>query len=561
MTPTDNIKPPTRDTGNAKVPIGGKKPGKPGKSSFWYWAAMVLIIIGAAAIRGRLLAIPLERDEGEYAYIAQMMLKGVPPYLSAYGMKLPGIYAVYALILAVFGQTQTAIHLGLLMVNAAAILAVFLLTRRLFDSLAAVIAAAVYTVMSLATPVLGLSANAEHFVILPVLMGVILLTMPVERRSLPVIFVAALLFGMAFIIKQHGIFFAIFAALYLLYSDLRCSPIQWKKLIITQFVFAAAAAVPFALTCLILWQAGAFDKFWFWTFTYAGKYTTSITLRKAVENFLLQFRPVVNFAIPIWFFSLLGLLRVLLSGRLRKHLPFIFGLLIFSFLCVCPAFYFRPHYFILLLPAVAVTAGAGFSGFCDWAAGYKSGLRRNLIAILAGLVVVGYSLFDQRTYLFDGNPIEVCRRIYWPNPFPESLQIAEFIRANSGADDTIAVIGSEPQIYFYSGRCAATHYIYTYPLMEVHDYAAEMQDEMIQEIESAKPQFLVLVNVRYSWLPQEGSITTIFNWAESYIHNFYNIVGMIEIYPDRQSIYHWNQQAVGYTPVSDCWVAVYKRKQ
>jgi len=80
-----------------------KKPADSSKSSYWYWVALVLVIICAAVIRIRLLSIPLERDEGEYAYIAQQMLKGVPPYESAYSMKLPGIYAVYALFLAIFG--------------------------------------------------------------------------------------------------------------------------------------------------------------------------------------------------------------------------------------------------------------------------------------------------------------------------------------------------------------------------------------------------------------------------------------------------------------------------
>ena len=41
-------------------------------------------------IRIRFLAIPLERDEGEYAYAGQLMLQGIPPYRLAYNMKFPG---------------------------------------------------------------------------------------------------------------------------------------------------------------------------------------------------------------------------------------------------------------------------------------------------------------------------------------------------------------------------------------------------------------------------------------------------------------------------------------
>jgi len=72
-------------------------------------------------IRFRLRDMPLERDEGEYAYAGQLLLEGIPPYQLAYNMKLPGTYAAYAGILTLFGQSAQAVHLGLILVNAATI--------------------------------------------------------------------------------------------------------------------------------------------------------------------------------------------------------------------------------------------------------------------------------------------------------------------------------------------------------------------------------------------------------------------------------------------------------
>src|ERR1051326_6227468 len=100
------------------------------------------------AIRWRLRDMPLERDEGEYAYAGQLLLQGIPPYQLAYNMKLPGTYFAYAAILAVFGQTSSGIHLGLLVVNAATILLVFLLAARLLGTLAGAVAAITYAVLS-----------------------------------------------------------------------------------------------------------------------------------------------------------------------------------------------------------------------------------------------------------------------------------------------------------------------------------------------------------------------------------------------------------------------------
>jgi len=58
----------------------------------WIFLAVIIPVL-VIAIRVRLLGIPLERDEGEYAYAGQLMLQGIPPYKLAYNMKFPGTYA------------------------------------------------------------------------------------------------------------------------------------------------------------------------------------------------------------------------------------------------------------------------------------------------------------------------------------------------------------------------------------------------------------------------------------------------------------------------------------
>src|SRR3989337_4507761 len=70
------------------------------------WAALAAIIAASFVLRLQVMDIPFERDEGEYAYAAQLMLDGVPPFKEAYNMKFPGIYAVSAAILFLFGQTH-----------------------------------------------------------------------------------------------------------------------------------------------------------------------------------------------------------------------------------------------------------------------------------------------------------------------------------------------------------------------------------------------------------------------------------------------------------------------
>src|ERR1035438_7051648 len=139
------------------------------------WILAGLTILFVVVVRVRLRELPLERDEGEYAYAGQLMLQGVPPYREAYTMKLPGTYAAYALIMAAFGQTAAGIHLGLAVVNVASIFLMFLLGRRLLGEAAGVSAAVAFALLSLSPSVMGLAAHATHFVVLAALGGTLLL--------------------------------------------------------------------------------------------------------------------------------------------------------------------------------------------------------------------------------------------------------------------------------------------------------------------------------------------------------------------------------------------------
>src|SRR4029077_1550593 len=152
---------------------------------YWVFALVLVIVLCSAGIRLRLLQMPLERDEGEYAYAGQLILHGIPPYLEAYNMKLPGVYVSYALIMAVFGQTIAGIHIGLILVNSGCIVLLFFLAKRLFDSVAGLVACASFAVLSMSASVLGMAAHATHFVVLPTLGGLLLLLKNIEsRRSL-----------------------------------------------------------------------------------------------------------------------------------------------------------------------------------------------------------------------------------------------------------------------------------------------------------------------------------------------------------------------------------------
>jgi hypothetical protein len=528
-------------------------------SKYWPWIAVAIVIAFVAAVRIRLLQIPLERDEGEFAYMGQLMLQGIPPYLLAYNMKFPGIYAAYALMMAIFGQTIAAIHLGLMIVNAIAIILLFLLTRRLFDDVAGVVAAASYALLSLSPSVLGTSAHATQFIVPLVLGGTLLLIHGLDSNKYSTQFVSGLLYGLAFVMKQHAVLFIFFGLIYLVWSITTKHPFDLKKLVKGISSFILASAIPFVLSCAVLYAVGVFSRFWFWTFTYAGQYVSEVPLSIGIRNFVISAPRAIS---PwVWATAGLGLTAIVWNDKARANGIFLIGFSLFSFLSVCPGFFFRNHYFVTLLPAVALLAGVAASAMRQFLSDKKMPLVVQILPLLivAGAVVGPMSIFTR--FFFTAAPAEACRMMYGENPFPESIEIGEYIKNHSTEDDKIAVIGSEPQIYFYADRKSATGYIYVYGLMEPQDFASRMQREMIHEVEKARPKFVVFVNVPYSWLVRWNSDMTLLRWAQRYLDLDYHIVGLADINPNGISRVYWNDESIKNGPRSQFNVFVLKRKE
>ena len=181
-----------------------------------------------------------------------------------------------------------------------------------------------------------------------------------------------------------------------------------------------------------------------------------------------------------------------------------------------------------------------------------------LVAVFAG--VISFDLWWQRAVFFVDSPREVCQKTYPQNPFIESVSAAEYLREHSRPEDQVAVIGSEPEIYFYAHRHSATGYIYLYPLMEAQPFAARMQQEMISEIEKARPKFLVLVMYRYSWLMKKASSTAVLDWSAKYARKYYEPEALAGLRPDGEIIWLQGDEATRFQDKLDAYLTVYRRK-
>jgi 4-amino-4-deoxy-L-arabinose transferase-like glycosyltransferase len=510
---------------------------------FAWWALATIAFALIIAIRIRLLGIPLERDEGEYAYAGQLILQGIPPYKLAYNMKFPGTYAAYALIMSIFGQTIHAIHVGLLLVNVATIALVFLIGRRLINSPAGVAAAAAYGVLSVSPSVLGLAAHATNFVMLPVLAGTLVLlgtqgmTASQSSKQSVRLFISGLLFGIGALMKQPAVLFIPFGAIYVFWKDAQRG-IPVKRIFMRISVFGIGVIAPIAITCLVLWYAGVYEKFWFWTINYARQYGSLVPLSRAPQIFLRNATDVVGTGWALWLLAAIGIVGGCWDHQMRASTVFLIGFLFFSAVALCPGFYFRPHYFILVLPAVSLLAGVAISKLSEVLA--RRTIATKFVPLLLFAIALMQPILLDRKILFQISSNEACGMIYPQNPFLESVRIADYIRQHTEPDDTIAVLGSEPEIYFYSHRHSATGYIYTYGLMEPQGYAHQMQQEMIREIEDAHPKYLISVAMAYSWLRRPDSDAAIFDWANEYMAQNYAADSFVNITPTETDYFFGN---------------------
>ncbi len=126
---------------------------------------------------------------------------------------------------------------------------------------------------------------------------------------------------------------------------------------------------------------------------------------------------------------------------------------------------------------------------------------------------------------------------------------------------SMAVLGSEPEIFFYADRRSATGYIYMYSLMENHEYALRMQKDMIVEIEAQRPKFLIDVRPGLSWLQMEDSEPYVFQWMADYISRNYDLVGVADMLYPGLTIYKWYDEAKNYRIQSDASLVIYERRQ
>jgi hypothetical protein len=185
-------------------PKKGATPQKPERNYYLIFIGVAIAII--SIIRYRLVTIPFERDEGEYAYIGSLLMHGVAPFKDAYSMKLPGTPFMYAVLMLIFGHSNTGVHLGLLFVNAATMYLLYCAFKKIFNPFIGLATATIYGFMAVGLVFDGFAAHATHFICFYSSIALLLLADFMKSGKSLKIFLFGLMLGMAFLMKQQAVF-------------------------------------------------------------------------------------------------------------------------------------------------------------------------------------------------------------------------------------------------------------------------------------------------------------------------------------------------------------------
>jgi Dolichyl-phosphate-mannose-protein mannosyltransferase len=525
----------------------------------WTWWFMVGVLALMAMIRLWLMNFSLERDEGEYAYAGQLMLQGIPPYVLAYNMKFPGTYAMYALIMGLCGQTPAGIHFGVTVITTLTALMLYWLGKRMLDPTAGMVAATSYAVLAANTALFGLAGHATHFAAFFATAGLCWMWQARQTARWPAALAAGILCGMAMLMKQHAVIISVWGFGVFAWEAWRKPWEMGNRAPWIPLAFAVGVALPLGVCGLTLWCAGVFPKFWFWTVDYARQYISIVSVSDTASRLWWSIRSMASEETLLWLPCLAGLGMIWFDDRLRQTRNWLLGFSLVSFLTTFPGFYFRTHYFLLTLPALGLLAGCAVSGAGEWLRRKQGATRFSQGPGVAYALLLAVSVI-MTSRVWSVLSTQGAHALYGPELFPEAETVAKFIGAHSPPDAKIAVLGSEPEIYFLSRRQSATGYIYTYPLMEPQPFAGAMQRGMILEIETNAPEFIVYVNQNFSWVQAPQSDVTIFRWWNQYQTN-YNLVGLVEEHWPHPSRFFWGAEAARHEKWNGMGLEIYLRKE
>ena len=393
-------------------------------------------------------------DENIYSVVAIEMLEGGEPYVDAVERKPPLLFWTYELIYRLVGAYNSlGLHVVAVLWVLLSVWMCYLIGRNMFDEKVGLVAALLYSVYQPWAYWRNLAFNGEVMMNLPILVAVWIVFWPAQSKVRFELIAAGALICAAFLLKQPAAIAAVPLGVYLLLPSYRRS----RKVGVTQSVVQAALLTlgffgTLGLVAAYLAGQGILGDAYYWTigdhgvphgptdpvfWIRGGRYTLAFVASCAplVVGMVLSVRDGMS-SNSLWI------------GRRPEFLALV-GLLVVSVIGVAVAGCFYPHYYVQLIPPLALLAAPVLAG--AWKAKEPPApwyLRRRFAAAWLAATVVAF---------FVSHMLGLA-------PRRAAGEAGQYIRANSTATDRVFVWGQNPSMYLDAQRRPASRYVATFPL-------------------------------------------------------------------------------------------------
>lgn len=409
------------------------------------------LIIGcavvAAALRTPFIRTGISMDEGGYAYVAQQWARGARLYDSGAWLDRPqGLLLTYRFLLWLDDAGWT-VRLGAVLAGVVITLAVGVIGWLFAGRNAGIAAAAVYAVVGVAPRIEGFTLNGELLASLPATAAVAAALLWRRHGSTVLLVAAGLAAGAALTMKQSGLDGVVVG---LAVVGVGAEP--WRRAR-RAAVFLAAAAAPIA-ACALHGAYLGWQRYWSAIVGYQlaalGGPTAGLSAR--LSDVTREIDRVGQELVIVGCVAGAGLW---LLRRSRLALWTIAAWLAAATIGINLGGSYWPHYYLQLLPPLAVLAGAAIA----------AARRARLRVATAGLAVMPQLLWFAA--LLPASPAERQQAVPYHGRALRDERIAAVVRAETEPDDRIFVLVSEANIYFLARRTSSYPYLWGKPIEKI----------------------------------------------------------------------------------------------
>ncbi|MGE0704627.1 MAG: glycosyltransferase family 39 protein [Vicinamibacterales bacterium] len=384
-------------------------------------------------------------DEAIYAVVANTIVDGGLPYESAIERKPPLLFWTYAAVFQLAGTFNwVALHMVALVWVLLTMAGLFVIGRRLFSPSAGLLAALLYSIFQPWGTWKNLAFNGEVLMNLPIVWAYAIAFSTSASRARPELFGAGVLLCAAFLLKQPAAIAAIPVGAYLLLPCYRAARnYSWRDSIVQAALLAAGFAVALGAVVVLLHSQGILADAFYWSVT--NHDVPHVFWRRAAEHtgaFVVATLPLL---LPVFAWPLL----TATWSRRRAEWLTVLGWAGVSVIGTAAGARFYPHYYIQLIPPLAVLAAAVYAYLWHRPSfHYPWHLRRGVASSWLALTVV----------VFFG--------IHWTGLASrrQPTDAGRYLSRYSASDDRVFVWGQAPGIYLDARRRPASRYIATFPL-------------------------------------------------------------------------------------------------